>query len=168
MFEEMSIEGVEEMPIEEVEQRPIERVEELPQLLFANEDVTVKQLIVGYADKGSACGSVTLISIKDYNVLVDCGLPSTDLSYISSSTSINCVIITHWHSDHCGRLSDFLDVREVNTISQRYKEIRHFKEEEGGFQKIASFFLTKCTESNANLSLNPPPLNRRDFCLILC
>jgi glyoxylase-like metal-dependent hydrolase (beta-lactamase superfamily II) len=83
------------------------KFEEIFGVVYDNGQVRVEQLIVGYYDTelGKACGSVSLISVKDYNILVDCGLPSTDLKI--DSNDVNCVIVTHWHSDHCGRLCDF-------------------------------------------------------------
>ncbi|KAH7722884.1 hypothetical protein AAVH_09539 [Aphelenchoides avenae] len=89
---------------------------------------SVQQIIVGYVryeekdieivngrEHYPACGSVTLVKIKDKHLLVDCGSPwhkdelvktLDDVGGISPQ-QIDVLIITHPHSDHCGNVNLF-------------------------------------------------------------
>jgi glyoxylase-like metal-dependent hydrolase (beta-lactamase superfamily II) len=99
--------------------------------IFKNDLVTIQQLIVGYSDSdsGEACGSVSLIYFKHYQILVDCGLPTTDLRRESpvefNPSKIDYVIVTHWHSDHCGRLYEFTNARKILPDDIKHHEIEN-------------------------------------------
>ncbi|CAD5227578.1 unnamed protein product [Bursaphelenchus okinawaensis] len=56
----------------------------------------------------TANGTVTQVHSDHVNFLVDCGAPSTFLNNIEGG--VDAILITHWHSDHCGRLADFKGV----------------------------------------------------------
>eukprot|EP00158_Paraphelidium_tribonemae_P008487 Partr_v1_DN28588_c1_g1_i1_m73022 putative cleavage and polyadenylation specificity factor len=71
-------------------------------------------------DVGRSC---ILASINDHNILLDCGMHMgydderrfPDFSFISSDGTrftdlIDCVIITHFHLDHCGALPYFTEM----------------------------------------------------------
>lgn len=70
-------------------------------------------------DVGRSC---VLVSIGGKNIMFDCGMHMgyqderrfPDFSYISKSGNftqlIDCVIISHFHLDHCGALPYFTEV----------------------------------------------------------
>lgn len=93
--------------------------EESDNVVYNNGEIKIEQLLVGYFDEqtGAACGSITLVGFKDYKILVDCGLPFTnficDCSTKIDPSNVNCVIVTHWHSDHCGQLHKLPNAHQI-------------------------------------------------------
>jgi ribonuclease BN (tRNA processing enzyme) len=84
-------------------------------LVYDYGKISVNQLIVGYVDEqtNAACGSITLVNIDGYKILFDCGLPSTEFLSNFDPTSISCIIISHWHSDHCAQLHKFSHAHQI-------------------------------------------------------
>ncbi|KAI6210859.1 hypothetical protein M3Y96_00372600 [Aphelenchoides besseyi] len=96
------------------------KAKHLPRILYENKkndwNVYVEQEAVGYCDSktGQACGSVTKVCIGNYVIQVDCGLPDMKFEETEERISLpDCILLTHYHSDHVGRLFKFADVKQV-------------------------------------------------------
>ena len=72
----------------------------------------------------SSKGNCALISYKNTNVLVDCGISKKRLveclsRYGLTLNDIDCIFITHEHSDHTSGLQSILKDNDIKIISQR-------------------------------------------------
>lgn len=72
----------------------------------------------------SSKGNCALISYKNTNLLVDCGISKKRLveclsKYSLTLNDIDCILITHEHSDHISGLKALLKDRDIKIISQR-------------------------------------------------
>lgn len=72
----------------------------------------------------SSKGNCTLISYKNTNILVDCGLSKKRivenlLRYNLTLDDIDCIFITHEHSDHIQGLPIILKEHDIKIVSQR-------------------------------------------------
>ncbi|KAI6205970.1 hypothetical protein M3Y94_00852300 [Aphelenchoides besseyi] len=96
------------------------KAKELFGILYENKkndwNVHVDQEVVGYCNNetGQACGSVTKVCIGNYVIQVDCGLPDVKFEESEERTTLpDCIMLTHYHSDHVGRLFKFAHVKQV-------------------------------------------------------
>lgn len=72
----------------------------------------------------SSKGNSELISYKNTNVLVDCGISKKKIveglsKYNLTLNDINYILITHEHSDHISALPSILKDNDIKVISQR-------------------------------------------------
>ena len=72
----------------------------------------------------SSKGNCELISYKDTNILVDCGISKKKIveglgRYDLSLSDIDCILITHEHSDHVVGLPAILKDNDIKIVSQR-------------------------------------------------
>ena len=72
----------------------------------------------------SSKGNCTLISYKNTNILVDCGITKKKLvegleNYGLTLSDIRCIFITHEHSDHISGLPTILSKNDITIVSQR-------------------------------------------------
>ena len=72
----------------------------------------------------SSKGNSTLISYKSTNILVDCGISKKRIvesigRYGLTLSDIDCILITHEHSDHIMALPAILKDNDIKVISQR-------------------------------------------------
>lgn len=72
----------------------------------------------------SSKGNCALISYKNTNILVDCGISKKRIvesldKYNLTLNDINCILITHAHSDHISGLQNILKDYDIKIISQR-------------------------------------------------
>ena len=72
----------------------------------------------------SSKGNCTLISYKNTNILVDCGISKKRIveslaRYDLTLKDIACILITHEHSDHVSGLQGVLKDNDIKIISQR-------------------------------------------------
>lgn len=72
----------------------------------------------------SSKGNCALISYKNTNILVDCGISKKKIvegldRYGLTLDDIDCILITHEHSDHVGGLPAILKDNDIKLVSQR-------------------------------------------------
>ena len=72
----------------------------------------------------SSKGNAALISYKNTNILVDCGISKKRIvasleKYNLTLDDIDCILITHEHSDHIGGLPSILKDYDIKVVSQR-------------------------------------------------
>ena len=72
----------------------------------------------------SSKGNAALISYKNTNILVDCGISKKRIvasleKYNLTLADIDCILITHEHSDHIGGLPSILKDYDIKVVSQR-------------------------------------------------
>lgn len=72
----------------------------------------------------SSKGNCALISYKDTNILVDCGISKKRIvaaleKYNLTLDNIDCILITHEHSDHISGLPSILKDSDIKIVSQR-------------------------------------------------
>lgn len=72
----------------------------------------------------SSKGNSALISYKDTNILVDCGISKKRIvealkRFNLTLNDIDCIFITHEHSDHTAALPSILKEHDIKVISQR-------------------------------------------------
>ena len=72
----------------------------------------------------SSRGNCTLISYKDTNILVDCGISKKRLvenlsKYDLTLSDIDCILLTHSHSDHISGLSKVLENSNIKVTGLR-------------------------------------------------
>ena len=86
----------------------------------------------------SSKGNSTLISYKNTNILVDCGISRKRIEEALSKFSlsfndIDCIFITHEHSDHISALPTILKDYDIKIVSQRdtLSAILNYCEEKG-------------------------------------
>ena len=86
----------------------------------------------------SSKGNCALISYKNTNVLVDCGIPKKKIveclnQYNLTLNDIDCIFITHQHTDHISGLQSILKDNDIKIVSQRdtLKFIANFLDEKG-------------------------------------
>ena len=86
----------------------------------------------------SSKGNCALISYKNTNILVDCGISKKRIvenlnKYNLTLNDINCIFITHSHTDHILGLQGILKDNDIKIVSQRetLMEIAKFLENKG-------------------------------------
>ena len=86
----------------------------------------------------SSKGNCALISYKNTNILVDCGISKKRIveslsKYGLTLNDIDCIFITHSHIDHISGLQGILKDNDIKIVSQRdtLKFIANFLEEKG-------------------------------------
>ncbi len=86
----------------------------------------------------SSKGNSALISYKNTNVLVDCGISKKKIveclsQYNLTLDDIDCIFITHQHIDHISGLQGILKDNDIKIVSQRetLKYIANFLDEKG-------------------------------------
>ena len=72
----------------------------------------------------SSKGNCALISYKNTNILVDCGISKKRIvealkQYNLTLSDIDCIFITHCHSDHTSGLQSVLKDNDIKIVSQR-------------------------------------------------
>ena len=72
----------------------------------------------------SSKGNCALISYKNTNILVDCGISKKRIveslsKYNLSLKDIDCIFITHAHTDHISGLQSILKDNDIKIVSQR-------------------------------------------------
>lgn len=94
----------------------------------------------------SSKGNCALISYKNTNVLVDCGISKKRIveclsKYNLTLNDIDCIFITHSHTDHISGLQSILKDNDIKIVSQRdtLKFIANFLEEKGVKANLENF-----------------------------
>ena len=94
----------------------------------------------------SSKGNCALISYKNTNVLVDCGISKKRIveclnKYNLTLNDIDCIFITHSHIDHISGLQSILKDNDIKIVSQRdtLKFIANFLEEKGVKANLENF-----------------------------
>ena len=90
----------------------------------------------------SSKGNSALISYKNTNILVDCGISKKRIvealsKYSLTLDDINCILITHEHSDHIMALPAILKDYDIKVISQR---------------DTLTYILNNCEEKNVKVN----------------
>ena len=81
----------------------------------------------------SSKGNCALISYKNTNILVDCGISKKRLTegldkYGLTLKDINCIFVTHEHSDHISGIPSILKDESIDIVSQRPTLIKIYDE----------------------------------------
>lgn len=94
----------------------------------------------------SSKGNCALISYKNTNVLVDCGISKKRIveslsKYGLTLNDIDCIFITHSHADHISGLQSVLKDNDIKIVSQRdtLKSIAKFLDEKGVKANLENF-----------------------------
>lgn len=94
----------------------------------------------------SSKGNCALISYKDTNILVDCGISKKKIveclnQYNLTLNDIDCIFITHQHTDHISGLQSILKDNDIKIVSQRdtLKYIVNFLDEKGVKANLDNF-----------------------------
>lgn len=94
----------------------------------------------------SSKGNCALISYKNTNVLVDCGISKKRIveclsKYNLTLNDIDCIFITHSHTDHISGLQSILKDNDIKIVSQRdtLKFIANSLEEKGVKANLENF-----------------------------
>lgn len=94
----------------------------------------------------SSKGNCALISYKNTNVLVDCGISKKRIveglkQYNLTLNDIDCIFITHQHIDHISGLQGILKDNDIKIVSQRetLKYIANFLDEKGVKANLNNF-----------------------------
>lgn len=92
----------------------------------------------------SSKGNAALISYKNTNILVDCGISKKRIveilgSYGLTLSDINYILITHEHSDHIAGLPAILKDNDIKVISQR---------------ETLSYILKYCEDKNVKVNVD--------------
>ena len=81
----------------------------------------------------SSSGNCTLVSYKNTNILVDCGISKKRVvdalkDYNLTLDDIKCIFVTHEHSDHISGIASILKDHDIKIVSQRATLIKIFND----------------------------------------